>query len=72
MRHRCAGFRVLLWGGASVTPVALPATLISLTGPMDSAYRGAPAVYAYNGTRTEIYTMDTAYQGAPMVVAVNG
>lgn len=72
MRHRCAAFRVLLWGGASVTPVALPATLISLTGTMDSAYRGQPAVYAYSGTRTNLYATDTAYRGAPMVVAVNG
>jgi hypothetical protein len=61
-----------LLGSPTVAASTVPATLISLTGGMDSAYRSAPAVFSYNGTRTELYTMDTAYRGAPMSVAYNG
>ena len=62
-----AVFRALLFGGAT----ALPTSLATATGGMDTAYHGAPATFAYSGTRTDIYNMDTAYQGAPAIWAIS-
>ena len=63
-----AVFRALLFGGAAAP---LPTSLATATGGMDTAYHGAPATFAYSGTRTDIYNMDTAYRGAPAIWAIS-